>query len=294
MSEQLEAVVDPDVPAIEPPAPDPQAQEPPPDPVAQASEEDIPEAVEVQPGVRVVPVGVVQAQRQEIKALKAQAQRATELEREAGENRAIVEFIKANPQILQGQQQQPQRQEPNPQDDPALVEYAKTLDLYTQDGRPDTARASKLRDMTRQEAQSIAQQTIAPMQEASHAQQAAQNLQWMASLKDANNQPLEEQYIIETVRSVYGNMPRADAIKILADPNVAQVLADTALGRQARMKKTTTAVPAPQAPALHVEAAGGGTALNVSDDHVRRLGISPKQYQETGKKYQPGRANSLE
>lgn len=294
MSDELASVVDPDI-APAPPAPvaeQPPAVEPP----QAAAEDEIPEAVEVQPGVQVVPVGVVKALREELKALKPQAQRAAELERESAENRAIVEFIKANPQILQGQPQaQPQPQAPpNPQDDPALVEYAKTLDLYTLDGRPDTTRAAKLRDMTRQEAAAIAQQAVAPMQEATQAQQAAQNLTWMTGLKDANGQKLEEQFVIETVRTVYGNLPKAEAIKVLADPNVAQVLAYTALGRQAASKPYQPPVPAPQAAPLHVESAGGGTALNVSEDHVRRLGVSAKQYQETGKRFQYGKANPLE
>ena len=292
MSEELGAVVDPDVttpPADAPPPPEPIAVVPEPPP---QQEEDIPEAVEVQPGVRVVPVGVVKAQREEIKALKAQAQRVPELEQQVNQFRPYVEFLQHNPQLLTPQPQPPPAA---PGDDPALVDYARTLDLYTQDGRPDTARAAKLRDMTRSDAQAIAQHAMAPMQEATNAQAAAQNLQWMINLKDANGRQLEEQYIVETVKTVYGNMSKAEAIKLLADPNVAQVLADTALGRMARAKPHQQAAPLAQPAApLHVESAGGNAPIHVSEDHTKRLGVGHKQYVETAKRYVPGRANSLE
>ena len=288
MSEDLD-VVDPD---IAPPAPDPApAADPAPEP-APPAEDEIPEAVEVQPGVRVVPVSVVQALRNELKALKPQAQRAQELEQQVNQYRPYAEFLQQNQHLLHPPQPAPA---PVAQaDDPALVEYARTLDLYTADGRPDTGRAQKLRDMTRQEAQAIAQQTVAPMQEATHAQAAAQNLQWMTSLKDANGQPLEEQFIIETVRSVYGNMSRTEAIKTLADPNVAQVLANTAMGRQAMSKPFRPAPVAPSAAPLHVEAAGGNAPIQVSDTHTKRLGIGQADYVDRAKSYQPGKSNVLE
>jgi hypothetical protein len=292
MSEELAGVVDPDIapppePVAEAPAPEPQqaAPEPP-------AEDDVPDAVELQAGVKYVPVGALKAVREELKALKPQAQRAAELEAEIAASRPYVEFLKANPQLLQPQQ--PAQPQTPPAEDPALIEYAKTLDLYTQDGRPDTTRAAKLRDMTRQEAQAIAQQAVAPYQEQTHATAAAQNLQWMTTLVDANKRPLQEKYVIETVRSVYGNMSKSDAIKILADPNVAQLLAYTALGRQAASEPYQPAPAPPSAPPLHVESAGGNVPIQVSEDHTRRLGIGHKSYVETAKRYVPGKSNVLE
>jgi hypothetical protein len=296
VSEELAGVVDPDIapepaPVAEVPAAEPPPQEAAPEPPA---EDDVPDAVELQAGVKYVPVGALKAVREELKALKPQAQRAAELEAEIAASRPYVEFLKANPQLLQPQQ--PAQPQAPPAEDPALIEYAKTLDLYTQDGRPDTTRAAKLRDMTRQEAAAIAQQAVAPYQEQTHATAAAHNLQWMTGLKDANGQPLEERYIMETVKHVYGSMSKSDAVKILADPSVAQVLAYTALGRQAASKpyKPTTATQAPSAPPLHVESAGGNVPINVSEDHTRRLGVGHKAYVETAKRYVPGKSNILE
>ena len=128
MSEEVGAVVDPDIqPPPEAAIAEPEAA------IAEnlpPAEDEIPEAVEVQPGVRVVPVGVVKALRDEIKALKPQAQRTADLEREVGAHRAVVEFIRANPHLMQPPQV-PQQAAPNPGDDPGLVELARTLDLYT-------------------------------------------------------------------------------------------------------------------------------------------------------------------
>ena len=295
MSEDIGVVVDPDL----APAPAEPVAEIPPEPQAAAPDPDV--QVEDDPDVHEAAardlkvaglLGAVKALRGELKQLKPQAQRVSELERESAENRAIVEFLKANPHLMQPQQ--PQAPAAPPGDDPALVEYARTLDLYTQDGRPDVTRAAKLRDMTRAETQTAVQQAMAPMQEATHAQAAAQNLQWMTSLKDANGRGLEEQYIIETVRTVYGNLPKADAVKVLADPKVAEVLAYTALGRQAASKPSQAAPAAPAAPVLHVESAGGNVPFHVSEDHTKRLGGGHKQYVESAKRYVPGKSNVLE
>lgn len=297
MSEEpLGFVVDPDVPAPVAPVvpavdqpPIQATQEPPQDP----AEEDHPEAVEVQPGVKMVPLSALHGIRDELKALKPMAQRASELEQQVQQFAPYVQFLQAHPELLTPQPAA-QRQAPAPQDDPALVELARTLDLYTADAKPDTARAAKIRDLTRGEATAAAQQALQPVQERSWEQSAAQNLTWMVSQKDAFGRPLEERYVVESVRSIYGSLPRGEALRVLADSRVAELITDIAVSRQSRAKPYTAQPQAPTAPALHVESAGGATPVHVSEDHTKRLGVKHESYVAAAKRYQPGKSNVLE
>jgi len=296
VSDQLGPVVDPD-----PQAPPPtQAQALPPDdpaPPPEPADDDTPEAVEVQPGVKMVPLGVMKAVREENKALKPLAQRAAELEQQVNQFRPYAEFLSQHPHLLQPQPPPQPAPQAQPADDPALADLARTLELYTPEGKPDTTRAAKIRDLTRSEAQAIAQQTIAPVQENTWEQKAASNLQWMSGLKDANGRPLEEQYIVETVRSIYGSLPRTDALRVLADPKVAEVVGMVAIGRQAMSKPHQAAPQAPVHPPLHYESAGGATEPTLSEGSrrlARMVGRTDKEWLETAKKFVPGRANALE
>ena len=163
MSDQIAGVViDPNVPesppAESPPQAPPQAAAPE-SPPQDAATEDHPEAVEVAPGVKMVPLGALQAVREELKQAKPLAQRAAQLEQQVAQFAPYVQFLQAHPQLLTPQQPaQAAATPPAPQDDPALVELAKTLDLYTADAKPDTTRAAKIRDLTRAEAKREAQQ----------------------------------------------------------------------------------------------------------------------------------------
>ena len=297
MSEELAAVVDPDVsqaaaaPVVEQPPIEPQA-------APEPQEEDIPEAVEVQPGVRVVPVGVVQALRAELKALKPQAQRSVALERELGENRAVVEFIKSNPHLMQTPQV-PAQAAPDPADDPGLVDLARTLDLYTQDGKPDTGRAAKIQAFSDSRAHAVAQQAIAPMQEATHEQQAAAHVQQIMTTTKVGGKPLDPQYLKTAIQTITASVPKADAMRILADPNVAGVVRRVAQGLQAEaMGQDPPVVAAPAAAPLYRESPGGGSDQIVLSENSKRLarsaGISEKHYVDRARKFVPNKSNVLE
>lgn len=293
MSEEpLGSVVDPDVAPAAPVLPAGQAVQDQPPPQAPA-EEDHPEAVEVQPGVKMVPLSALHGVREELKALKPMAQRASELEQQVQQFAPYVQFLQAHPELLTPQPAA-QPQAPAPQDDPVLVELARTLDLYTADAKPDTARAAKIRDLTRGEATAAAQQALQPVQERSWEQSAAQNLTWMVGQKDAFGRPLEERYVVESVRSIYGSLPRGEALRVLADSRVAELITDIAVSRQSRAKPYAAPPQAPDGPALHVESAGGATPVHVSEDHTKRLGMSHDNYVASAKRYQSGKSNVLE
>lgn len=296
---ELTGVVDPDAeqPAV---AEQPAAEVP----VVEAQptpEDDAPEAVEITPGEKYVPLSAVKALREELKSVKALAQKANQLESELNAARPYVDFLNKNQHLLQPKPEAPPPP-PDPSTDPTLVEYARTLDLYDAAGQPDVKRAAKLREMTRAEAQAVAQAALAPMATQTNEQRAAQNLSHiMATAKDANGQALEEQYLTAAVRSVTGQVPRDQAVKILADPQVANLLALTALGLQASHKKGTPAAAVPAVPApgpvLETERPGGSAQVQMTEESrrlMRSAGISEKQWTESAKKYVPGRANVLE
>ena len=132
------------------------------------------------------------------------------------------------------------------------------------------------------------------MQETTWEAQAASNVQWMANQKDAFGRPLSEQHIIESVRSIYGSLPRGEALRVLADRRVAEMITKVAIAEQSTKQPYTPPPQAPTTPALHVEAAGGATPVHVSEDHTRKLGVKHDSYVAAAKRYKPNASNVLE
>lgn len=292
------AVVDPDVPApahVQDVQADIAATEEARVALPAPAEDDIPEAVEVTPGQRMVPVGALKAVRDELRALKPHAERAQQLEAYVNDVRPYVEFLKNNPQILQPQQ--PQAPAAPAEADPSLVELARTLELYDPTtGQPDVKRAEKIRTLTQNEARQIAQQTIAPLQEGTNESRAAANLQQILSTaKDADGRALDQAYLVEAVKPITQGLTKAEALRVLADPGVANLIKLTALGLQASTKRS--APQPPGTPPLQVESPGGGSGFVMNEDSrklAKLAGISEADYAERAKKFVPNRNNPLE
>lgn len=271
-------------------------EQPAPPPVAPPAEEPIPEAVEVAPGQHMVPVGVIKAMREEMRHRPKQEDYAR-LQAELEAARPYVDFIKSNPGLTQPAPVAPPAPVPIG-DDPELITLAKTLELYdAATGQPDVKRAEVIRGMTRKQAEAITEERLAPVQERTHEQAAAANLQQvMASFRDADGRPLDAAVFQETVKGVVAQMSKADALKLLADPRVVQVLAQNAIGAQAMQRKS--APPAPAAPPLYVEGAGGGQGQPVMSEGSKRLarltGRTEKDWVAAASRYVPGKPNSLE
>ena len=273
------------------------------EPAAPPADDDVPEAVEVTPGgEKMVPLSALISARQEIKQLKPLAKKATESEAELNQLRPYAEFVKANQQLLQPQIQPPVQQSTEP--DPELVDFARTIELYDPaTGQPDTKRASKILERTNKQAAVIAQQAIAPLQDQSNESRAVTNLNTVLASKDAHGQPITS----ETVTAVMGQLaqglmrqghqnPRAEMLRLLADPQVAELIIDKSYRLQSANGRPAQLVPKP-GPALEVETAGGSERVNLSE-HSKRLmrdaGISEKDAVESAKRYKPGRSNVLE
>src|SRR5713101_1462653 len=227
---------DPDQPATPPTAP-PAAPTAPPAPVAQPAtpppEDEHPDAVDVA-GKKFVPVAALIGERKQRQAFQEKAARVDELEQFAREAKPYVEFLKANPDLLKPKEPAPSPSAAPPADPQAEL-LAKTLDLYTADGKPDLVRANTVRALVSQTAQQIAQQTVAPYQERSAQEQSARNFQVALSVKDANGRSPSPQALAQIWRTI----PAAQT----ADPNVASILALTALGLDSVNIKAPPAAP---------------------------------------------------
>jgi hypothetical protein len=286
-----------DAPGFEPAPEEPAA--PPQEAVAPPVEDDAPEAVEISPGIKMVPVSAVIALRKELKAAKPLADKATALESELNQLRPYAEFVRANPQLLERQQPVAPPQTP-PSQDPELITYARRLDLYDAQGQPDVTRAAEIRDMVRKDAAMAAAEMVRPVVNQTHEERAAANLNSVLGQKDAHGRPIAA----DTVKAVVGQLAsglrghpnaQAELSRLLADPQVIQLVADRAFAEQSRSGR-----PAPQAPltpALEVESAGGSGSIVLGDGSRRLMkdaGISEKDAVESAKRYRPGRANVLE
>jgi hypothetical protein len=274
----------------EAPAPAPEAVAP------VAAEDDIPEAITVTTGERMVPVAALRAVREELKS-RPKAEDYAALKQQLDEARPYAEFLRNNPHLM-APPQAPAAPVVQPQDDVELIELAKTLELYdASTGRPDTKRAEVIRNMTRTTAQQIAQQTMAPVQERTYEQQAAQNLHAVANtFKDADGRTIDTEFMSAAIKTITASLPKAEAMRVLADPTVANVVGLVAQGLQAQSRKTP-AQPVQLPPALHVESAGGQTDIQMSEGSRRLMkatGRSESEWTAAAKKYTPGRSNVLE
>lgn len=245
------------------------------------------EAVEVA-GKKYVPVGAVIAERKQRQALQEKASRTDALEAEMNNARPYVEFLKANPELLRPRQAAPPPASFGAPPDPQVEALAKTLDLYTPEGQPDLVRAATIRTMMTETAQQIAQQAIQPFHTQSYQDQSARNFQIALQMKDAQGRTPSREALVQIWRTMSPEQT--------ADPNVASILALTALGLDSVSKK-----PAPVPPAnapLVTEGQGGAgrrPALSALEQSLARdRGMSEAKWQEHTKGFQSGRPQLLE
>lgn len=238
-------------------------------------------------GQKYVPVGALINERKQRQALTEKAARADQLDAEMSAARPYVEFLKANPGLLQ-RQQQAQAAPQTEQVDPQLEQLAKTLDLYTPEGKPDLARATTLRQLVKAEAQEIARQTIAPMQKETYETKAARNFQAAVAMKDANGRSPSPQALASLFKEV--------GAESAADPRIAGILALTALGLDYSQSKS--APPAPITAPLVTESQGNSPrrpSLSTLEASIARdRGITEQAWADNTKDFQRGRPQQLE
>ena len=126
---------------------------------------------------------MARAYREKIKSLKTELTTATTSAAEAAALKEQIQQLQAQLQqtqpyvsAYQAMQQAAQQAAPTPEEDAEAEEYARLLDLYTPEGKPDIARGKKGLAIQRKLAESAAQQHVAPLQAQTLGQQSAYNL----------------------------------------------------------------------------------------------------------------------
>ena len=284
-----EPELDPDAPPsaaplATPPAAPPAAEPPPATPPPEAEH---PDAVEVA-GKKFVPVAALIGERKQRQAFQEKAARVDELEQFAREAKPYVEFLKANPDLLKSKDSAPPAAGAAPPADAQAELLAKTLDLYTADGKPDLSRANTMRTLIAQTAEQIAQRTVAPYQERSAQEQSARNFQVALSVKDANGRSPSPHALAQIWRTI----PAAQT----ADPNVASILALTALGLDSVTVKAPPSAPE-HAPIVTEGIAGTHRRPSLSaleKTIAQNRGISEEKWAEHTKDFTRGRPQTLE
>ena len=290
MSENL----DPDPVAV-PPVPVAAPAEPPVVPVAPADPDEA-AAVDIS-GAKMVPLAALKAAREEARTAKEQARELESIKTAWNQARPTIEFLQQNPQFMTGRPPEPVAPAPAAPD-PELVELARSLDYYKQDGSPDVARAEKHMQIIDRRAAQKAAQLVGPVQQSTHLQRAEVN--WGAAVQEKlpNGQPIDAGILAEVWRP-FMNTP--DGLAQLADPRVVRVVVNQAKMMQMERSPLRGAPTMPAAnPPLVTEPAGNApprprVALTDLDRAVAAAkGMTEARMAELTKDYVKGRPTVLE
>jgi hypothetical protein len=275
------------------PLPEEQAPEPvaSPDPAAEPEPEGVVEVA----GQKMVPVGVLTAERRRLKEAH---------ERDlvpVRERLSRADQIEARLNAFEQQQRQQPQPEPAKDDPIAKVtdedaeRLAKRYELFTPTGL-DLPRAKQIiaeqRAETRRIAEEAASQAMAPLLQDTAATASKHNFVEMATQKAPDGSPLLDANDQRALAELWAGFPP----ELTANPAVAQVILNAALGQRVRSRK-----PQPSAPGrepLVTESAGGVrpayTASNVEKKMAQSVGMSASDWEKAAKTYQPGIPNALE
>lgn len=289
---------EPGVVNVEEDGPDPAVADPAAAPVVAAVDpgaappEEEPEGTTEVNGQRLVPLAALKAERAQRQTMQARAAQADELEAYVREAKPWVEFLRANPEILK-----PRQAPPAPATfgagpvDPEVEMVAKTLDLYTPDGKPDLQRAKAVVQLMDRKAARASQQAVAPYHQQTAQNASANNYRAALAFKDPSGRSPSP----EALTAIWRAMPAEQS----ADPQVAMVLTMTALGMdQASGKGRAVAPQAPGAAPIVTEGQGGQprrASLSALETAVARdRGITDAKWQENTKGFVAGRPSSFE
>ena len=270
-------------------APPPPVAEAPP-PAAPPADPD-PEGTVDQDGVKLVPLKALHDAREERRVLKA---KLDEVSGAVQQLRPYVDFLQKNPHLLEagGARPTPAAQAPDPAEDEPAAELARTLDLYTADGRPDVKRAQKIQGLVRQEAKAQADERVRPMEQSTTRERSQFMYQRALTTQDPDGLKPEKELL--------------DALWSKADPGITATeegalgVWSMALG-MTRMRggKSAPVSAPPAAPPLHTESPGSRTlsrpSLTSMDEKIATIrGLDTKTYGERTKGFVPRQSNVIE
>jgi hypothetical protein len=246
-------------------------------------------------GQRMVPLAALQAEREAARALRQKAEQFDQVSGWYAQNKPYIDFLQANPDLMKPRQAAPPPPPAAtpPEQDETLVSLARTLDLYTADGQPDAKRAAVIKNLVKSEAQSIAQETVRPIQEESIQERSQRNYRDALNLVLPNGQKFDP----NVVHAVWRNGNPKD----LANPDTA-LMAIAALSQIQQFQQQQSQVPTIQAPIqapVVTESPGSRTPqrapISEFETRVANIrGITPQKYAEYVRDFRPGQSNVLE
>ena len=168
------------------------------------------------------------------------------------------------------------------------IDYAKDMDLYTQEGQPDVERAQRLAARQEAIAAKQAQRMVAPYEAQTMAHQSQQMRAHLAAMKDANGETVSQ----AALDLIWQSVPP----ELSSRPEVASVLYYAAKGYAAHNAKGGGALPSPVVP---TEGLGGSRtatpALSGVEERVRKAaGMSVKDFTASAGRFKPGERTVLE
>jgi hypothetical protein len=256
-----------------------------------------PEGTVEMPTGKVVPLAALQSEREGRKAAAAEANalkerltaaeaKAAQLDQIAGEWAQVQPLINS---VRNGTYQPPAPPKVEQTlSEAEAIDYAKDLDLYKPDGKPDVDRAQRLAARQERLSQQAAARAIAPLH-ATEAQRASDDMrQRIAGLKDATGFQVPAEFIDQVWKVV--------PAELSAQPNVAGVLHRVALAEAILAGKHPAMKAGAPPPVVPTASLGGGRQgeAPVDSRFATAAGISQKVFKETAAAYKPGHSNVLE
>lgn len=195
----------------------------------------------------------------------------------------VAPMAQAYQAALAASQQPEQPTGPTPQDTAALEEIARDYDFYKTDGSLDLDRATRHQARVRKEAQAIAQQTVAPLQQQSQSDRSIAMLR-NAKLTTAPDGSKPDPAILDWVWSKID--PEVTSTREGSQQAFAAAMGYAVLlGKTVKAETATTKAKEVIPPPLLTEKSGGRDvetpSLSASDKrYAKELGMTEAQYQK--------------
>jgi hypothetical protein len=239
--------------------------------------------------------GKIRDLKTELESVKTTAAESATLKQQIAQLQSQMQQMQPYVSAYQAMTQAAQ-QTVTPEDESEAEEYAKLLDLYTTEGKPDVGRAKKAIALFDKRAKSYAEQSVAPIQQQTVNQQSAYYLSRATNtaIGDVKADP-------EILRAVWSRLdPSVTASPEGAQHALIQAIGLTVLRQQQggqAGQPTTTQRPRtatgqftgqPVGDPLFIEKAGGKESTEVPLDakeqaYIKAAGITEKEYRESAK-----------